>query len=65
MDRGLLFLAINAWMIVFLAINQPKAVLFSLASIAWPCAYWPMRLRRRLVGGVSRRLRKHTCPQGG
>ena len=41
---GVLFLSINAWMIVFLAINQPKAVLLSLASIvvAFAC-YWPLR----------------------
>ena len=41
---ALLFLSINTWMIVFMAINQPKAVLFSLASIAVAyAAYWPMR----------------------
>lgn len=41
---GLMFLAINGWMIVFLTLNQPKAVLLSLASILLAfCAYWPMR----------------------
>jgi APA family basic amino acid/polyamine antiporter len=41
---GLLFLAINGWMIVFLCFNEPKAVLLSLTSIALAfAAYWPLR----------------------
>ena len=41
---ALLFLLINAWMIVFMALNQPKAVWLSLASIVLAYAgYWPMR----------------------
>jgi basic amino acid/polyamine antiporter, APA family len=41
---GSLFLLINGWMIVFLTLNQPKAVILSLASIALAFAgYWPLR----------------------
>lgn len=41
---ALLFLAINAWMLAFIAINQPKAMLLSLASVAVAfVGYWPMR----------------------
>jgi len=41
---ALLFLLINAWMIVFMALNQPRAVWLSLASIVLAYAgYWPMR----------------------
>lgn len=41
---GLLFLGLNLWMLVFLTMNQPKAVLLSLASIAVAfVGYWPLR----------------------
>ena len=41
---GLLFLALNGWMVVFLTANQPQAVLLSLASIAVAfVGYWPLR----------------------
>jgi basic amino acid/polyamine antiporter, APA family len=41
---GLLFLALNGWMVVFLTLNQPKAVLLSLGSIAVAfVGYWPLR----------------------
>lgn len=41
---ALLFLAINGWMIVYLTLNQPRAVLVSLAAIAIGLAlYWPLR----------------------
>ncbi|MCB1602886.1 MAG: hypothetical protein KDI66_22915, partial [Xanthomonadales bacterium] len=41
---GLLFLALNSWMVVFLSANQPQAVLLSLASIAVAfVGYWPLR----------------------
>lgn len=41
---ALLFLLINGWMIVYLALNQPMAMVVSLASIALAYAvYWPMR----------------------
>lgn len=41
---GLLFIAINGWMIAFLCWSQPRAVLFSLASIAIAfAAWWPVR----------------------
>lgn len=41
---ALVFLSINGWMIVYLAINSPRAVLASLAAIALVfCAYWPLR----------------------
>lgn len=41
---ALVFLAINGWMIAYLAYNQPKAMAFSLASVALAyAAYWPLR----------------------
>ncbi|GMU42217.1 MAG: amino acid permease [Xanthomonadales bacterium] len=43
-SAGLLFIAINGWMIAFLCWNQPRAVLLSLAAIALAFAvWWPLR----------------------
>lgn len=43
-SAALLFLLINGWMIVYLTLNQPRAVLMSLAAIGVGLAlYWPLR----------------------
>lgn len=51
---GLLFLALNTWMVVFLVTHQPKAVLLSLASIGVAfVGYWLLRHHAPIVNEAA------------